>query len=262
MRIENLERAVLIKRYKRFLADVQLQNGEIIVAHCPNPGSMIGCQEPGSPVLIQKSSDPKRKLPYTLSVVWSGDVAINVNTMLANKVVAEALGRKEISWFEGYASVRPEVGFRDSRFDFFLSEHSKSKNDCFVEVKSTTLADTDQGLAMFPDAPTERGRKHLNALMHAVSDGYRAVQFYLIARADCQKFSPADHIDKAYGETLRQAHKAGVEIMAFDIDIRVDDPEAKPQSGFTTKSLSSKKTITPPAIAADLVLRKVVKLEI
>lgn len=261
MRIENLERAILLKRYKRFLADVQLHSGEVVVAHCPNPGSMIGCQEPGSAVLIQKSCDPKRKLPYTLSVVWSGDVAINVNTMLANKVVAEALKRREVPWFDEYESVKSEVGFRDSRFDFFLSEHKKSKNDCFVEVKSTTLADTDRGIAMFPDAPTERGRKHLNALMHAVNDGYRAVQFYLIARSDCKKFSPADHIDQAYGETLRKAHRKGVEIIAFDTDIRIEDPELKPPSGFAIKSRSSKRT-EPQAIAAELVLRNVVKLEI
>lgn len=257
MRIENLERAKLIRRYKRFLADVQLQNGEIIVAHCPNPGSMLGCQEPGSEVLIQKSANPKRKLPYTLSVVWSGDVAINVNTMLANKVVAEALNKREIASFKDYESVKSEVGFHDSRFDFFLSQH-KSGRDCFIEVKSTTLADTDCGLAMFPDAPTERGRKHLNALMHAVDSGYRAVQFYLIARADCHRFSPADHIDREYGETLRKAQKAGVEVIAFDIDIRVEQPE----EGHRSTSRSSKKKVSTQTLSADLVLRQAVKLEI
>ncbi len=257
MRIENLERARLIRRYKRFLADVQLQSGEVIVAHCPNPGSMLGCQEPGSPVLIQKSSDPKRKLPYTLSVVWSGDVAINVNTMLANKVVAEALKKREIPCFKDYESVKSEVGFHNSRFDFFLSQY-KNGPDCFIEVKSTTLADTDCGLAMFPDAPTERGRKHLNALMHAVDSGYRAVQFYLIARADCHKFSPADHIDREYGETLRKAQKAGVEVLVFDIDIRVEEPEGR----HSVTSSSGKKKVSSQEISADLVLRKAVKLEI
>lgn len=237
MQIANLERATLIRRYKRFLADVQLENGEIITAHCPNPGSMLGCAEPGSPVLIQKSNDPKRKLPYTLSVVWSNGVAINVNTMLANKVVTEALNAKQIAGFSNYETIRSEVVFHDSRFDFFLSG-AKPSSDCFIEVKSTTLADTQKGLAMFPDAPTERGRKHLNALMHAVKDGYRAVQFYLIARADCHKFSPADHIDKDYGETLRKAQKAGVEVIAFDLDIQVSDG------------------------LANLTLRKAVKLEI
>lgn len=237
MQIANLERATLIRRYKRFLADVQLETGGIITAHCPNPGSMLGCAEPGSPVLIQKSNDPKRKLPYTLSVVFSNGVAINVNTMLANKVVTEALNKKQIVGFSSYDTIRSEVVFHDSRFDFFLSG-AKPASDCFIEVKSTTLADTQKGLAMFPDAPTERGRKHLNALMHAVKDGYRAVQFYLIARADCHRFSPADHIDKDYGQTLRKAQKAGVEIIAFDLDIQV-------REGL-----------------ADLTLRKAVKLEI
>jgi sugar fermentation stimulation protein A len=223
---DKLEHAVLLRRYKRFLADVQLPGGETVVAHCPNPGSMLGCAEPGSAVVLRYSSDPKRKLPYTWIITRSGDTYINVDTLLANKLLLEALQQKQVPAFVQYDGIRPELTFGDSRFDFGLYLRKASINDknpeCIIEVKSTTLADGSR--AMFPDAKTVRGVKHLHGLIAARQKGIRAVQFFCISRTDSESFSPADHIDPAYGSTLRLAAESGVEVMAWCIDIGKTGP--------------------------------------
>lgn len=215
LQLNDLHKGTLLKRYKRFLADVQLDSGEVIVAHCPNPGSMLGCCPEGSTVYLAHSADLKRKLPYTWTLIDIDGTLVNVNTMLPNTVVYNAIAAGQMPELSGYASLRKEVPFGDSRFDLFLSDLNRP--DCFVEIKSTTLCEA--GKAMFPDAVTVRGRKHLETLTEVVRQGKRAVQFYLISRFDAHTFSPADHIDPQYGKALRLAHQAGVEVLAYKLEI-------------------------------------------
>lgn len=216
-----LQRGKLIRRYKRFLADVELETGEVIVAHCPNPGSMQGCAEPGSAVLLRHSNDPKRKLPYTWVMTIADDVHINVDTLLANKLVHEALKQKQLPELEMYDQIIPEYKSGDSRFDFMLTASGGNAKPCLVEVKSTTLTKGD--CAMFPDAVTARGRKHLGGLSDAVNRGMRAVQFYCIARNDVRAFAPAEHIDPEYARALRAAAAQGVELMAWTTEITLTE---------------------------------------
>ncbi len=194
-----------------------MPGGEVIVAHCPNPGTMIGCAEPGSLILLRHSADPKRKLPYTWVMTMVGDIHVSVDTLLANKLVFEALSHGKIPELAGYSRVIPEYTWGDSRFDFYLEDPAGKLPPCIVEVKSTTLAYGD--CSMFPDAQTVRGRKHLEGLIAAKKSGIRAVQFYCVSRKDVRRFSPADHIDKAYGDALRRAFQAGVEVLAWTIDV-------------------------------------------
>lgn len=213
---EPLERAILIKRYKRFLADVQLESGETIVVHCPNPGSMIGCAEPGSFVLLRPSRNPKAKLPYTWVMTLSGQIYISVDTLLANKLMAEALKDGTVAELKQYPNFSPEYTYGDSRFDFCLRD-SEMEPQCLVEVKSTTMALED--IAMFPDAKTERGRKHLHGLARACEEGLRAVQFFCVSRGDTKKFEPADQIDPLYAKALRESVARGVEVLAYSIKV-------------------------------------------
>lgn len=218
--LDELKEAVLIRRYKRFLADVQLPNGDVVVVHCPNPGSMIGCAEAGSRIMLRHSRDPKRKLPYTWVMTSVGDTHINVDTLLANKLFAEAARARLIPALRVYTKVIPEYSWSDSRFDFLLESEAPNTVPCLVEVKSTTLADGPK--AMFPDAKTERGRKHLRGLMAAKKAGMRAVQFYCVSRDDVTQFAPAEHIDPMYAAALREAAAAGVEVMAWVIQVSGD----------------------------------------
>ena len=218
MIVEKLYSGRLIKRYKRFLADVELEDGEIIIAHCPNPGSMLGCSAPDLPVLLTKSNNPKRKLAYTLAIVMVDGLPVVVDTSWANKLVKEALLNKVVPELAMYDSLTTEPRFMDSRFDLHL-RNSEQQGDCFVEVKSTTLL--EQTVAKFPDAKTERGRKHLNRLVSAVEQGYRAVQFYLIARPDARTFEPARKIDPLYATALEESVAQGVEVVAWDLDVRM-----------------------------------------
>lgn len=214
----NLQRGKLIRRYKRFLADVQLSDGEIIVVHCPNPGSMIGCAEPGSAVWLRKSDNASRRLPYTWVVTGWQNELIGVDTLLANRLVKEALANKVIPALSSYDCVSCEYRLGDSRFDFCLfTDDTRKPPACLMEVKSTTLAYGSR--AMFPDAKTARGLKHLQGLINSLSMGYRAIQFYCIARNDVTTFSPAKHIDPQYSEALSQAVAAGVEVMAWTTSI-------------------------------------------
>jgi sugar fermentation stimulation protein A len=209
-------RGTLLKRYKRFLADVELEDGSMLTAHCPNTGSLLGCKEPGSAVLLRDSKDPKRKLRFTWQAIKVGRTWVNVDTNLPNRVVAEALEAGEVPGLTGYDRVRREVKYgKNSRIDVLLE--ADDGRSCYVEVKSTTLAEGKFGL--FPDAVTERGRKHLGELADVVRAGGRAVQFFLVGRSDVTAFRPADHIDEKYGIALREAAEVGVELMAYDTKV-------------------------------------------
>ena len=204
-----MTKATLIKRYKRFLADVQMPDGEIITVHCPNPGSMLGINEAGMKVLLAKSPNPKRKLLWTLQFVDVGSSLVLVESALANKLFLEAFTGSIIESLSHYTEARAEHSFHDSRLDFLLSG---SLGHCLVEVKSTTYL--DQGVALFPDAQTERGRKHLRTLEHGLMNGYDALQFFVVARSDAELFKPAAAIDPAYAQALKAASAKGVRVMA------------------------------------------------
>ncbi|MFO7749922.1 MAG: DNA/RNA nuclease SfsA [Desulfobacteraceae bacterium] len=205
-----LLKGTLIKRYKRFLADVELETGKAVTAHCPNSGSMMGCAAPGSPVWISTSSNPKRKLKYTWELVQVPGTLIGINTQVPNKLVKQAIENGLIEELAGYDRVRAEVKVSDhTRLDLLLERESGEK--CYVEVKNCTLV--QEGVAMFPDAVTTRGQKHLDELERLVSQGHRAVIFYLIQRMDAVVFQPAVMIDPVYGEKLEKAAKNGVEVI-------------------------------------------------
>ncbi|MCB0259020.1 MAG: DNA/RNA nuclease SfsA [Calditrichaeota bacterium] len=210
---------ILIKRYKRFLADVRLDNGEIVTAHSPNTGSMKGCNIPGSPVILSRSDNPKRKLPYTWELVKVGNAWVCVNTTYPNRIVKEAIEAGGIAELRDYRQLHTEVPYSgNSRIDILLKY---SAQNCYVEVKNVTLAEA--GTARFPDAVTTRGQKHLQDLMAMVVSGQRGVIFFVINRADTDRFAPADDIDPRYGELLREAARAGVEILAYQT--RITPPE-------------------------------------
>lgn len=212
-----LTRGRLIRRYKRFLADVQLDGAaKPVTVHCPNSGSMMGLDTPGSRVLISDSGNPKRKLRLSLEMVKVGRTWVGVNTMRPNHVVTEAIARGAVPGLEGYDRIRNEVKYgKNSRIDVLLERGTVEAPElCYVEVKNTTLSGgTRHEIARFPDAVTERGKKHLDELMAMIRQGHRAVMVFFVNRADCKVFRPADDIDPVYGKTLRRAHKAGVELI-------------------------------------------------
>jgi len=206
----------LISRYKRFLADVQLESGKIITAHCPNSGAMTGCSQPGRKVFISFHDDPRRKLKYTWQLIDMPTSLVGVNTMIPNRLVAQSIKQGRICDLRGYDDIFSEVKVgNNSRIDLLLQ--NGERNRCYVEVKNCTLV--ENGQALFPDAVTSRGKKHLVELQGLVTLGYRCVMFYLIQRMDAQKFSPADEIDPVYGKELRKAVFNGVEILAYDVQI-------------------------------------------
>ncbi|MCZ7647847.1 MAG: DNA/RNA nuclease SfsA [Planctomycetota bacterium] len=209
-------RGTLLRRYKRFLADVELESGALVVAHCPNSGSMKTCAEPGRPVLLSDHGPgTPRKLRYTWEAIRMGRAWVGVNTLKPNRVVHEAVAAGKIPELAGYAEHAREVvyGARGrSRIDVLLSGH-RARPDCYVEVKNTTMR-VGEG-SLFPDAVTERGRKHLEDLAREVRRGRRALIFFFVGRADCAWMGPADAIDPAYGRALRRAVKAGVEPLAY-----------------------------------------------
>jgi len=203
----------LIRRYKRFLADVQLEHG-VITAACPNTGSMLGCCEPGSRVWLSESDRATRKYRHTWEIVEVGRVMVGINTGLPNALVAEAIAAGAIPELGGYASVRREVAYGEegSRVDLVLQD--PRREPCYVEVKNVTAAVSGR-VALFPDAVSERGARHLRELMRLKAAGLRPVQVYCVQRGDVAEVRPADAIDPDYGRTLRQALEAGVEVMAY-----------------------------------------------
>lgn len=204
-----LVEGVILKRYKRFLADVRLED-ELILAHVPNTGSMQSCWEPQWRCAISKSNNPNRKMPYTLELIHNGETWIGVNTANANKLAKLWLENNLLKSLEGYKKIIPEKKIGDSRVDFYLEDHP-TLPDCYVEVKSVTLK--LDGKAQFPDSITERGQKHLKELIQIKQNGLRACMLFIVQREDVKEFSPASSIDKNYATLLKEAQTAGVEII-------------------------------------------------
>ncbi len=207
--------ATLIRRYKRFLADVRLQDGREVVAHCANPGAMTGLNAPGTPIWLEPNDDPKKKLDYgwRLSELPGGHWA-GIDTMVPNKVMREALLACAVPELAAYGTVRAEVKYgRASRVDFLLS--AAGLPDAYVEVKNVHLS-REAGWAEFPDSRTLRGAKHLAELADMVAQGHRAVMFYLVQRTDCARFRLARDVDPAYGAAYDLALRAGVEVLCYD----------------------------------------------
>ena len=200
----------LVRRYKRFLADVELSDGSLVTAHTPNTGSMLQCAVPGQSVLLSTSANPNRKLAWSWELVLVNSHWVAINTHRANRVVEEALRGDKIAGLQGY-TVRPEFPFAESRIDFML-EGPREK--VLLEVKNVTLC-CQEDVACFPDAVTLRGQKHLRDLMAAAQSGWRAVIFFLVQRREAKAFTPADAIDAEYGRLLREAVAGGVEAMAY-----------------------------------------------
>lgn len=215
-----LIKAKILKRYKRFLSDIELSSGEIICAHVPNTGSMKTCWEPGWTVYLSKSDDPKRKLKYTLELLHNGESFISINTSMTNKIVKEALEQGKISEFKKYKTIKPEQKILDSRLDFFLTE--EGLKDTYIEVKNVTLLG-EENRALFPDAVTTRGQKHLKDLIQIAESGKNACMLYLVNRQDVKTFSPAKEIDPAYSNILKEAKLKGVQILAYQTNITTED---------------------------------------
>ncbi len=212
------EQGKLLRRYKRFLADVQLDDGSEITIHCPNTGSMRNCLFPGEPVWFSTSDNPKRKYAHTWEQAASDEGhIIGINTGRANALAAEAIEAGVISELTGYDSLRREVkyGSENSRIDLLLE--SEDKPACYIEVKSCTLL--EQGQGYFPDAVTTRGQKHLRELMEMVKQGHRAVLLFVVQHTGITTVAAARHIDPEYAELLTQAHQAGVEILAYSCEL-------------------------------------------
>ena len=211
---------ILLKRYKRFFADIELASGEMITAHCPNTGPMTGLYLPGQPVQVSRSDSPTRKLPYTWEMIEVTDngypVWVGVNTALPNRVVKLALEKNLFPELGSYHDIRGEVAYgqEKSRIDFLLMDDRD--RSIYVEVKSTTW--TNQTIAVFPDTVTTRGQKHLRELMSLLPQS-RAVMLYFINRGDCDQFAPGDGADPVYGQLLREAIALGLEVLPCRFDV-------------------------------------------
>lgn len=213
----------LIKRYKRFMADVTLDDGSVVTAHCANSGSMLSINEPGSEVWLSPANNPKRKLQYTWEMLKIGDAMVGINTSRPNKIVSEAILDGTIKELQGYETLKNEVKYgKNSRIDIFLDD--PEKGSCYVEVKNVTMKRdlSPKAPAEFPDAVTARGAKHLVELADMVKEGHRAVMFYLVQRDDAKSATIADDIDPAYGAGLKAAIKAGVEVLCYDCTLSTD----------------------------------------
>jgi len=228
---QKLQSGILIKRYKRFLADIEITNDkgcfEELTIHCPNTGAMTGCNVPGSQVWFSTSGNPKRKYPHTWEILQTAEgYKACVNTLLANKLVEEAIIDQKIHELKGYESLAREVryGEEKSRIDFLLSDNSNDERPCYIEVKSVTLLMDSEStgephVGMFPDAVSTRGQKHLRELIAMVDAGFRAVLLFCVNHTGINKVRPADHVDPEYGRLLRLASEKGVEILAYGADM-------------------------------------------
>lgn len=216
--------ATLVRRYKRFLADVTLDDRSGLTAHCPNTGSMLGCQDPGSRVWLSRVDNPKRKYAHTWELVeTAGGALVGINTGRSNRLVREAMESGTIRELTGYGRARAEVryGAEGSRADFLL-EDGDDHRPCYVEVKNVTAA-VNEGVAVFPDAVSVRGTRHLRELEKVVAtDSARAVLCFCVQRGDVAEVRPADDIDPDYGQTLRRAMAAGVEVIAYRANVGVE----------------------------------------
>ncbi|WP_127716982.1 DNA/RNA nuclease SfsA [Halobacteriovorax sp. HLS] len=225
----------ILKRYKRFLADIELledtplnKKGDIIVAHTANTGSMKTCWDLNWPVLLSYHDNPKRKLKYSLEMTHNGKSWIGVNTSLPNKLAIEAIENSVISELQDFEIIKPEKKIGDSRLDIWLYSGDKKSpsKQCYVEVKNVTLLGDDE-LALFPDSVSERGQKHLKELTKLKTDSIRACMLYIVQREDVNRFSPADKIDPTYAKLLKEAFENDVEILVYqcslnELEIKVD----------------------------------------
>lgn len=210
-----LVKGKFLKRYKRFFVDVEKEDGDIITCHCPNTGSMKGLLEEGFGAYASPANDPKRKLQYTLEMIETPTSLVGVNTSRPNSLVEEAVAGDQIPELLGYDRISREVKYGKegkSRIDLLLKS-DEDMPDCYVEVKNVTLKEGDA--ALFPDAVTSRGLKHLEELQDVVQQGFRAVMFFVIQRTDCNFFAPAASIDPAYTAKLKEVSENGVEVLAY-----------------------------------------------
>ncbi len=214
-----LQAGTLLKRYKRFLADVRLDDNTEITIYCPNTGSMRSCSTPGSKVYFSKSPNPNRKYPHTLEMVRENTTWVGVNTGLTNHLVVEAIRKGDIAEFKDIDSLQQEIKTSaGTRLDILLTKNSRNT---YIEVKNCSLA--EKGVAMFPDAVTSRGTKHLMELATLVKKGHRGVIFYLVQRMDAESFAPAAHIDPLYAKTLADVHNQGVEILVYQAEVKPEE---------------------------------------
>jgi sugar fermentation stimulation protein A len=212
---QELQPGILIKRHKRFLADIELADKKRLTIHCPNTGSMLGCSEPGSLVMISRSDNPARKYPHTLEMVQAGSVWVGVNTSLTNKLVREALEKRKVKEFGRQDSIVQEIKTSaHTRLDFVMEREGAR---IYMEVKNCSLA--ENRVAMFPDAVTARGTKHLHELAALKEQGHKAAVFFCVQRSDADCFMPAHHIDPVYAKTLANVMSKGVMILAYQADV-------------------------------------------
>lgn len=227
-----LIRGTLIRRYKRFLADVALEDGQTVTAHCPNPGSMLSVDVPGAEVWLSPAPDPRRKLAFTWELIRLGDVLVGINTGRPNALVAQAIALGAIAELTGYDGIRREVRLgRNARIDLLLT--ATDRPNCFVEVKNVTLhRPARPGLVEFPDCVTVRGVKHLAELTTAATSGDRAVMLFLAQRGDGDTFAIASDIDPGYAAALAAAAAAGVEVLCYRCSVGLEEIRVSERLAF------------------------------
>ncbi len=233
-----LQSATLIKRYKRFLADVMLDDGKVITIHCPNTGSMKNCDQIGATIWYSTSSSKTRKYPHTWEITSpSPRHKIGINTNRANGLVLEAIESGLVSELQGYKTIRTEVPYGEerSRIDILLESDAKK---CFVEVKNVTLF-TGKGIGMFPDAVSIRATKHLRELVAMAQQGYRAVLFFCVQHTAIKKVCAAEEIDPNYGKALRESLEHGVEVLVYGAKISCHEIKLTKKLEFFDARLSS-----------------------
>ena len=217
---KSLIKGKLIKRYKRFFTDIKLNNKEIVIAHCPNTGSMKGLLDEGNDVFVSKNDDPKRKLKYTLEIIKAKKNLVGVNTHFANKIAHHGISNNLIKELKNSNNIKPEVFFnKETRFDFLVE---KDKKKIFVEVKNVTLL-RNRKIAEFPDAITSRGTKHLKTLINATKKGYKTYILFLVQIEGVENFKIAKDIDKEYYDSYLLAKKAGVKFLAYRCKISLKE---------------------------------------
>lgn len=231
----------LIRRYQRFFADVRLDTGELVTAHCPNTGAMTACSQPGWPVYLSRQPNPRRKLKYTWELTRTPESLAGVNTLTPNRLVRRAIGAGILETFREYTDIRAEAAVGRHRLDLMLSG---KKGRCYIEIKNCSLV--TGRTAWFPDAVTSRGLAHLRLLQELSASGHRTVMFFLVNRMDATVFRPAAHIDPAYAAELEQAAVNGVEILCYDVAI------ALKEAGETGENRISLRHPLPVALGDDI----------